>query len=439
MRSLFAYLCLCMCSSLWAVNFTYTRIKDICHVEGVRYNMLVGYGLVVGLNGSGDSLRGSPFTKATLISMLDRLGIGTKLDGGGNRINTRNVAAVMVTAKLPPFARQGSPIDVVVSSMGDARSLKGGTLLVTPLLGADSEVYAVAQGTLASSSFHAEGATGTSVTRGVPTTAMISSGAIIERESPFRLADMRTIRFSLRVPDLTTARRIEEVINENIYPMAKALDATTIELAIPEDYQKTPLPLLSMIENLQVVPAQTAKVVIDEREGVVVIGNEVHLSTVAVAQGSLTVKVQESFSVSQPGAPLMLMGGDSTQVAGGGGSGGGAGGSGGGRAGAGGSGGAGGTGGPGGGAGGAGGGTGGAGGVNRANTAPGSGIQTVVIPESTVDVEEPNKRIVVLPGSVRLGDLVAGLNALQLPASELSSVIRAIYAAGALHAQLEVL
>ena len=387
---------------LFGVNFTYTRIKDISHVEGVRYNMLVGYGLVVGLNGTGDSLRGSPFTKATLISMLDRLGIGTRLDGGGNRINTRNVAAVMVTAKLPPFARQGSPIDVVVSSMGDARSLKGGTLLVTPLLGADSEVYAVAQGTLASSSFHAEGRTGTSVTRGVPTTAMISSGAIIERESPFALSNMPTIRLSLRVPDLTTAHRIEEAINENIYPIAKAMDATTIEIAIPEDYQKTPLPLLSMIENLQVVPAQTAKVIIDEREGVVVIGNDVHLSTVAVAQGNLTVRIQENLSASQPGAPLMLFGGDSKQTSGSGG-------------------------------------TGGAGGNNQANTAPQADIRTVVIPESTVDVEEPNKRVVVLPGSVRLGDLVAGLNALQLPASELSSVIRAIYAAGALHAQLEVL
>ena len=171
---------------LYAIDTMPVRIKDIVHVEGVRSNMLVGYGLVVGLNGTGDSLRSSPFTKESMVGMLDRLGVGTR-GPNMNAMNTRNTAAVMVTARLPPFARQGSPIDVTVSAMGDAKSLRGGTLLVTPLLGADSQAYAVAQGMLANNSFQAQGAefqgreSGTSVTKGVPTTAIIINGAIVER------------------------------------------------------------------------------------------------------------------------------------------------------------------------------------------------------------------------------------------------------------------
>ncbi|TGW15114.1 flagellar basal body P-ring protein FlgI [bacterium NHP-B] len=432
MRGMFRLLCVMALWWPWLhADLTYTRIKDISHVEGIRHNMLVGYGLVVGLNGTGDTLRGSPFTKATLISMLDRLGVGTRLDGGGNTINTRNVAAVMVTAKLPPFARQGSTIDVVVSAMGDSKSLKGGTLLVTPLLGADSEVYAVAQGTLASSSFYAGGRSGTSVTRGVPTAAVISNGAIVERESQFSMTNMDKLNLSLRIPDLTTARRIEEVINENISPkMAKAVDSTTITLTIPKTHQPHLLHILSDIENLNIVPAQTAKVILDEREGVVVIGDTVHISTVAVSHGNLTVRIQESFNVSQPDAPMAFFGGDVNQMSGAPTGPGGAGGTGG-------AGGAGTAGGAGGGAPG-----GASGGVNQSvsNTQQGpKNIRTVITPESDVDVEEsPPKKIAIIPSSVRLRDLVDGLNALQLPASDLSSVIRAINSAGALHAQLEI-
>ncbi len=337
--------------------------------------------------------------------------------------------------------------------MGDSKSLKGGTLLVTPLLGADSEVYAVAQGTLASSSFYAGGRSGTSVTRGVPTAAVISNGAIVERESQFSMTNMDKLNLSLRIPDLTTARRIEEVINENISPrLAKAVDSTTITLTIPKTHQPHLLHILSDIENLNIVPAQTAKVILDEREGVVVIGDTVHVSTVAVSHGNLTVRIQESFNVSQPDAPMAFFGGDVNQMSGaptgpggaggsgasggpGGGSTGGAGGAvAGGAAGAG---GVGGAGGPGAGApGGAG------GGVNQSvsNTQQGpKNIRTVITPESDVDVEEsPPKKIAIIPSSVRLRDLVDGLNALQLPASDLSSVIRAINSAGALHAQLEI-
>lgn len=406
---LLALICPLFIGELFA-SMALVRIKDIAYIEGVRDNMLVGYGLVVGLNGTGDTLRASPFTKATLVSMLDRLGVGTRLaDGADRALNTRNVAAVMVTAKLPPFARQGSPIDVTVSAMGDAKSLRGGTLLVTPLLGADSEVYAVSQGSLASSSFEVSGRTGSSTTKGVPTTAMISNGATVERESPYALSDLKAIKLSLRNPDLTTARRIEEAVNENVAPIASAMDPTTIQLTIPERYQKRPMPLLTDIENLRVVPAQTARIVLNESEGIIVMGNDVRVSTVAVSHGSLVVTVKEEYDVSQPQAPLVIGGSGDTKISGNQG-----------------------------GAGGAGEGASGGGDINVGSKG-GDGIQTVVIPKSTVAAQETGKRMIVLESSVRLQDLVDALNALQLPASDLSAVIRSIHAAGAIHAQLEVI
>jgi flagellar P-ring protein FlgI len=189
-----------------------SRLKDLAGFEGVRDNVLVGYGLVVGLNGTGDTLTNSPFTERSLIGMLERLGINETDDFA--TIKTKNIAAVMVTATLPPFASQGSHIDVSVGTMGDAKSLQGGILMVTPLQGADGEVYAVAQGTI-SSGFSASGASGTSVTKGVPTSGRIANGAIVEREINFHLADMPSMRLSLRNPDFTTARRIAEVINKH--------------------------------------------------------------------------------------------------------------------------------------------------------------------------------------------------------------------------------
>ena len=275
-----------------------SRIKDIADFEGVRDNMLVGYGLVVGLNGTGDSLQNSVFTKESLVGMLDRLGVNAR----DSSLRTKNIAAVMVTATLPPFARQGTRVDIVVSTLGDAANLMGGTLLVTPLVGADAEVYAVAQGTVAVSGFTAQGA-GQSITRGVPTAGRIANGAIVEREIAFQLASLDMIRIALRNPDLTTARRIAQAINAFVgVPAARSLDPGTVALQIPINYQKDVVGLMTDIEQLRVAPDQIAKVVIDEQSGVIVMGENVRLSTVAIAQGNLTIRITETPQVSQPEA-----------------------------------------------------------------------------------------------------------------------------------------
>lgn len=284
------------------------RIKDIASFEGVRDNMLVGYGLVVGLNGTGDSLRNANFTQESLVAMLERLGVSTR----GTNLNTRNVAAVMVTATLPPFARQGARIDIAASAMGDAKSLEGGTLLVTPLLGADGEVYAVAQGALATSGFQAEGQA-ERLTRGVPTTARIPSGAIVEREVEFALDDLRQVHLSLRNPDFTTADRVAAVINGYLRDgVARAIDPATIVLPVPRAYGGRIASLMTEIEQLRVRPDNPAKIVIDESAGIIVIGENVRIDRVAVAQGNLTVRVTETPEVSQP-EPLSR--GETTELA----------------------------------------------------------------------------------------------------------------------------
>ncbi len=273
-----------------------SRIKDIVDVEGVRDNLLVGYGLVVGLDGTGDSLNSSPFTEQSLIGMLERLGVNVRDDG----VSTDNVAAVMVTATLPPFSRQGSRIDVTVSSLGDSESLLGGQLLVTPLLGADGEVYAVAQGALSVGGFSAQGAAET-VTQGVPTAGRIASGAIVEREVPFDLAGLTTIHLSLRNPDFTTARRVMDAINTAVGPgIATAMDPATVRLRLPPTAGSDVVGLITRIEQLQVEPDQVARVVIDESTGIIVMGENVRISTVAIAQGNLTIRITETPVVSQP-------------------------------------------------------------------------------------------------------------------------------------------
>ena len=275
-----------------------SRIKDITDFEGVRDNMLVGYGLVVGLNGTGDSLSSSPFTQQSLIGMLERLGVNTR-DSLSN-LNTKNVAAVMVTATLPGFARQGSRIDVTVNALGTSNSLLGGTLLVTPLLGADGEVYAVSQGAIAVAGFSAKG-DGESVTKGVPTTGRISAGAIVEREIGFELASLESIKISLRNPDFTTARRVAQAINAAIGSViAQPLDPGTVVLSVPESYARNAVGLLTDIEQLPVEPDQAARVVIDEQSGVIVMGDKVRISRVAIAQGNLTIRITEASQVSQP-------------------------------------------------------------------------------------------------------------------------------------------
>lgn len=272
-----------------------TRIKDVAFFDGVRENQLIGYGIVVGLNGTGDSLSNSPFTKESLISMLERLGINTR----NINMDAKNVAAVMVTANLPPFSRQGATIDVSVSSLGSAKSLLGGTLLVTPLYGADGQVYAVAQGAVAASGFSVGGQNSTQ-TKGVPTNARIANGAIIEREIDFQFGDQNYLRLSLRNPDFTTIKRISEVINSKLGTNSQPLDIGTLHIDIPVHYRDNLVSFITQLEQLEVAPDQRARVVIDDSSGIVVMGENVKIGRVAVAHGSLTIQVKETQDVSQP-------------------------------------------------------------------------------------------------------------------------------------------
>jgi len=272
-----------------------SRIKDIADFEGVRENQLVGYGIVVGLNGTGDDLESAIFTRESLIGMLERLGVNARDED----LETENVAAVMVTASLPPFARQGAEIDVTISALGDATSLQGGTLLVTPMVGADGEVYAVAQGQVTIGGFSAAGAA-EAVLRGVPTSGRIARGAIVEREVPFDLGALPTVNIALRNPDFTTARRIADAINTQFdRDVAYPLDSGTVVLNVSMG-GGDPAALLTDIESLPIEPDLPARVVIDENTGVIVMGDTVRISKVAVAQGNLTIRITETPQVSQP-------------------------------------------------------------------------------------------------------------------------------------------
>ncbi|GAA6150362.1 MAG: flagellar basal body P-ring protein FlgI [Pseudomonadota bacterium] len=343
------------------------RIKDIASFEGVRENQLVGYGLVVGLNGTGDTLRNSPFTEKSIEGMLERLGVGNLSE---DNMRTQNTAAVMVTAMLPPFARRGSTIDVVVSSLGDASSLRGGTLIVTPLSGADGEVYAVAQGPIAVAGYAAQGVNA-SIVEGVPTVARIENGATVENEIDFTLASLRSFRIALRSPDMTTAHRVAEKINMALGPgTAQVLDPSTIEV-MGNDKGDTP-EMMAAVENLMVQPDSVAKVVIDARSGTIVIGSNVRVDKVAVSQGGLTVVVREDIEVSQP-EPISI------------------------------------------------------------------GGTTVVVPQTEVEVQEAEVNFTILEGDVSLQRLVDGLNAIGVTASQTISILQAIKAAGALHADLEII
>jgi len=276
-----------------------SRIKDLANVEGVRQNQLIGYGLVVGLNGTGDTINNIPFTKQSLTAMLERLGVNIR----GQTLRTGNVAAVMVTANLPAFGTQGTRIDVTVSALGDSKSLQGGTLLVTPLLGADGNVYAVAQGSLAIGGFSAEG-DASKITKGIPTNGRIANGAIIEREIDFALNRLPNLRLALRNSDFTTAKRIASAINDFIgQATAEPIDPSTVALTIPKQFAGNVVALITEIEQLQIEPDLPAKIIIDERSGIIVMGRDVRVSTVAIAQGNLTVSISETPQVSQP-APL---------------------------------------------------------------------------------------------------------------------------------------
>ncbi len=271
------------------------RIKDIVDIEGVRENDLIGYGIVVGLNGTGDSVKNSPYTEDALSNLLERLGVNVL----GDDIKPNNVAAVLVTAKLPAFARAGSTIDVTVSSIGDAKSLAGGVLVLTPLNGADNEIYAVAQGSVLVSGLDAR-ADGARQTQGTPTGGLIPNGARIERELAFDFSAQTHINLALRNPDFTTAARIEAAINKQLNaPLAMMRDPGTISLDLSQGTGSAAA-IIAQIENLTVSPVQTARIVIDEKSGTIVLGQDVKISTVAIAQGNISIKITETPYVSQP-------------------------------------------------------------------------------------------------------------------------------------------
>ncbi|WP_299295686.1 flagellar basal body P-ring protein FlgI [uncultured Tateyamaria sp.] len=294
MRFLFGLLILVF--SAHAAIASSIRIKDLVEFDGVRGNDLVGYGLVVGLDGTGDGLRNAPFTEDIMTNILERLGVNVT----GEQFRPKNVAAVFVTATLPPFARAGSQIDVTVSAIGDAKSLLGGTLIMTPLNAADGEIYAVSQGTIIAGGAVAEG-DGARVTQGVPTAGVIPSGARVEREIDFQLSSLADMRLALRDADFTTAARIETAINANFgRRVATMLDSGTVSLDVERTGMRSVAHALGRIENIEVEPERKARVVVDQRSGTIVMGSDVRISRVAVSQGNLTLRIQEQPIAIQP-------------------------------------------------------------------------------------------------------------------------------------------
>lgn len=285
----FVSLLLIQPQAIFAKNFNApNRIKDIVNFEGIRENILVGYGLVVGLNATGDNLNNSNFTNQGLNDFLSKMGINVK----GSNLKTKNIAAVTVTATLPAFSRQGSKIDVTTSTIGDAKSLVGGTLLATPLLGADGEVYAVAQGQVSIAGFEALSNKSNVTTRAVATNGFITNGAIIEREIGFNLDSLNIINLALKNPDISTSVEIANIINSSFSDnIAKAIDPSTVELKISSEYKNNVVGLLARIENIEINTDTVAKVIIEESSGTITIGENVRISPIAVSQGNLSVKI----------------------------------------------------------------------------------------------------------------------------------------------------
>lgn len=352
--------------SLCASPAQAARIKDIAFVEGVRPNQLVGFGLVVGLDGTGDKTS-AVYTMQSIANMLNRMGL--KFDADAIRV--KNVAAVLVTAELPPFVKPGSKIDVLVSSLGDAKSLQGGTLISTTLKGPDGSVYAVAQGPLALAGFSAGGAA--KVTKNHQTAGKIPGGAIIEKEVPMALLGRQTLNISLRNPDFTTAYRVAEEINRAMYgEVAKPVDAGKISVEVPESYGDSIIRYLSEIEALDIRPDTVTKVIVNERTGTVVMGENVRISKVAISHGDISIEIKTQYAISQP-APFSQTG------------------------------------------------------------------ETVVQPIEETTVQEERSRLVVMPESVTLGEVVRALNLVGVTPRDLVAILQAIKAAGALQAELEVI
>ncbi len=281
-------------------NTATARLKDITDIEGVRDNILIGYGLVVGLAGTGDAAKSIPFTKQALINMLERLGVNAK--ASETILKMKNVASVMVTAHMPSFARQGSEVDVTISSLGDSKSLEGGMLLATPLVAADGNTYAVAQGALVVGGFTAEGKAGT-VSKNHPTVARIAGGAIVERETGYELASQDKIRLILKNPDFTTALRIQKAVNKSFGEnVGVAIDNNTVDINLPDRYKEIMVAAINKIENIVVKPDSRAVVIVDEKTGTIVMGEDVRISDVAISHANLTIKVNELAQASQPEA-----------------------------------------------------------------------------------------------------------------------------------------
>lgn len=348
----------------WDAGYA-TRIKDLVNIQGVRSNQLVGYGLVVGLNGTGDKSN-TIFTNQSLANMLEKMGV--RIDPKSTKVN--NIAAVMVIANLPPFGRVGSKFDATVSSIGDAKSIEGGILLFTPLKGADGETYAVAQGPVVVGGFLAGGQAAT-VTKNHPTVGRVANGVTIERELNFEPMRDGNIILALKSPDFTTARRIVEGVNGMFQRSSRAKDGGTIEVKIPDQYRSDPVKFVSLVEGINVKVDSAAKVVVDEKTGTVVIGENVVIATCAVSHGNITVQVKEEQRVSQP--------------------------------------------------------------------MPFSRGETVVSPETRVRVEEEKGKFYLMPGSVTIKELVNALNAVGLSTRDVITILQTIKAAGALHAELEVM
>jgi flagellar P-ring protein precursor FlgI len=368
------------------------RLKDISAFKGVRTNHLFGYGLVVGLNGTGDG-SSSEFTIRSIVNMLERMGIHIDQDKL-TQVKPKNIAAVMVTATLPPFSRIGSKIDVTVSSIGDAKNLQGGTLLLTPLRGVDQQVYALAQGPIFTGGFAAGGAAGGGVQKNHPTVGMITKGALIEREVPVKLNGKKELFLTLFNPDFSTAEKTKEAINRSLDgSYSTCLDSGTLSIIVPDTYQERITELIATLEKVEVVPDTVAKVIINEKTGTIVLGENVRISTVAVAHGNLNIQIKEGANVSQPlpFAPPPPKGTGTTVVP------------------------------------------------------PGSGTvvtpggSTVVTPESSVTVKEEGQALVIVAGGVSLGEVIRALNAIGATPRDLISILQSIKAAGALQADLEIL
>lgn len=342
------------------------RIKDIAKVQGVRSNQLIGYGLVMGLAGTGDS-DDQTFTIQSIANMLKSFGVMVN----GAELKTKNVAAVMVTATLPAFAKSGDAIDITVSAMGDAKNLQGGTLIQTPLRAANGQIYAVGQGPVSTGGFATGNAGGASQRKNFPTVGNIPSGALVEREVPMVFADKDKITLSLSNPDFTTASRISEVIGRAFGQIALPRDPGTVVVEIPSYYRDNVVSFVAAIEELPIAPDNVAKVVINERTGTVVVGGSVTIDQVAVAQGGLVVKVGKTTNVSQP-PPL-------------------------------------------------------------------SDGSTVVTQDTNLEVKEEPAGLVELPASSNVSDVVAALNAVGATPRDIISILQAIKAAGALHAELQIM